>query len=181
MPQPRSFHSDSSSNAPALPPGGMTLTQSRGSDSWRSDEISVHLAIDLPATVFSQPTRGELIAGVERWQVTLERAGEALRLVVLQPSGEVLSEGIFPFSPYGKILSTLSGARLEVKAWHARQGIWIEGKPVAIWWDAWRDEDVDKKIRRFLWVDPTARPNDWPVLVAIVTQSSRIVDSAPSF
>lgn len=177
MPQPRSFHSDSSSNAPALPAGGITLAQSRGSETWRGEGVAVRLAIDTPDSVLSNRTQGELLAGDNPWPVTLERDGEALSLSVSRSTGEIVLRGAVPFSSFRSANLNLSGSPVEIKAWHARQAVWLDGKPIAIWWDAWRDEDVERNILRFLWIDTSNQPKDWPVLVAIASLSARVSDA----
>lgn len=137
----------------------------------------MRLAIDTPDSVLSNRTQGELLAGDDPWPVTLERVGEALILLsVSRSTGEVVLLGAVPLTSFRSGHLNLNGAPVETKAWHARQAVWLDGKPIAIWWDAWRDEDVEKNILRFLWIDTSNQPKDWPVLVAIASLSARVND-----
>lgn len=158
MPQERSFQSQAKSAETSLPAEGVLLCQMRNSDSWQGKDESIRLVIDLPATIFSKPAEGNLISSKSKWNVEVGREGPELRVKV----GDVLVGTLDPVKEIGRL--TYLGRALELRPWEARRGVWLDGKLVATWWSAWKDQDLSKDIDSFFWIDRDSLGGDWQVL-----------------
>lgn len=164
MPAPRPFFDPEP--GPTLPSGGLTFVRRLGSIEWVAEEESVRFLVNFPMVRFNAETEGLVETRKGDWLVQLELSSFVTGVSIRNPEGTEVVSGYV--NGGGGARLRLRSVRLDLKDWHARKSLWKEGRPVAIWWNAWRDKDVAVGIESYLWIDQSGLGEDWPAFIAIV-------------
>lgn len=179
MPAPRPFFDPEP--GPTLPSGGLTFVRRRGSIDWVAAGESVRFLVNFPWFRLKAETEGLVETKGGDWLVRLQLDGFVTGLSIGNPSGVPVVSGYVDGDEGGGARLRLRNIRLDLKAWHARKALWKEGRPVAIWWNAWRDKDVAAGIECYLWIDQTELGEDWPAIIAIVDLIRQEVSNPSAF
>lgn len=132
---------------------------------WRSGNSRLRTEIQFPVKQhpLSNFPVGRATWESEEWLVSFY-AVVPMELVIVSKSGETLVEATLRFWTPKKSRLKYRGRVLELSPIDARSALLMDGKPVLIRWEAWKDRDVHRDVTHFMWVDTNGLGAGWPAL-----------------